>query len=78
MRIRETIRANQKMMGILFGVDVRTINEHLKKNDGCGELTREATIRNFRIVQTEGTRTVTRTIYNFNPDAIISVGYRVN
>ena len=38
----------------------------------------KATIREFRIVQTEGTRTVTRNIDHFNLDMIISVGYRVN
>jgi hypothetical protein len=43
-----------------------------------GELIDSATIRNFRIVQLEGTRQVTRNIDFYNLDAIISVGYRVN
>lgn len=74
----ETIWTSQKMMAILFGVDVRTISEHLKNIYETQELSREATIRNFRIVQNEGTRSVTRTIDHYNLDAIISVGYRVN
>jgi len=43
-----------------------------------GELSREPTIRKFRIVQTEGKREVTRNVDFYNLDAIISVGYRVN
>ncbi len=73
-----TIWTSQKMMAVLFGVDVRTISEHLKNLFETQELSRESTIRNFRIVQSEGMRTVTRTIDHYNLDAIISVGYRVN
>ncbi|MFA7103458.1 MAG: virulence RhuM family protein [Bacteroidales bacterium] len=36
------------------------------------------TIRKFRIVQTEGSRSVSREVDFYNLDAIISVGYRVN
>ena len=41
------------------------------------ELDPSATIRNFRIVQTESSRDVSRTIDHYNLDAIIAVGYRV-
>ncbi len=74
----ETIWLSQKLMGELFEVDVRTINEHLKNIYGQGEQTEEATIRKFRIVQIEGKREVNRTINFYNLEAIISVGYRVN
>ncbi len=74
----ETIWLSQKMMAELFSVDVRTINEHLQNIYDQQELVREATIRNFRIVQQEGSRKVNRNIDFFNLDAIISVGYRVN
>lgn len=37
----------------------------------------EATIRNFRIVQIEGTREIEREVSFYNLDVIISVGYRV-
>ena len=50
----ENIWLTQKMMSALYDVDVRTINEHIQKIYEDGELTDEATIRNFRIVQTEG------------------------
>lgn len=52
----ETVWLSQKLMAELFAVSVPTINEHLKNIYETGELTREATIRNFRIVQTEGER----------------------
>ena len=74
----ETVWLSQKLMASLFDVDVRTINEHLKNIYAQQELSTAATIRKFRIVQTEGSRQVTRQIDFYNLDAIISVGYRVN
>jgi hypothetical protein len=74
----ETFWLSQKKMAELFGVDVRTINEHLQNIFKTNELQAEATIRNFRIVQNEGGRQVTREIDFYNLDAIIAVGYRVN
>ena len=56
----ENIWLTQKMMATLYDVDVRTINEHIKKIYSDSELEEDATIRNFRIVQTEGSRQVTR------------------
>jgi len=41
-------------------------------------LTREATIRKFRTVQSEGNRDVSRNLEYYNLDAVISVGYRIN
>lgn len=74
----ETFWLNQKRLAELFGVDVRTISEHLQNVYRSGELAEAATIRKFRIVQAEGNRQVTREIEFYNLDAIISVGYRVN
>ncbi len=74
----ETVWLSQKLMAALFDVDVRTVNEHLKNVYEQGEVTPEATIRKFRIVQTEGKREVVRNVDFYNLDAIISVGYRVN
>jgi hypothetical protein len=74
----ETFWLSQRQMADLFGVDVRTINEHLRNIYASGELVEEATVRNFRIVRTEGSRTVSREIVHHSLDAIISVGYRVN
>ena len=74
----ENIWLSQKLMGILFDVDVKTINEHLKNIFNSGELQENSTIWKFQIVQTEGSREVNREISFYNLDAIISVGYRVN
>lgn len=74
----ETVWLTQKLMAELFAVDVRTVSEHLKNIYESGELAREATVRKFRTVQTEGRREVTRNVDFYNLDAIISVGYRVN
>lgn len=77
MRVEdETVLLTQKLIAELFGVDVRTINEHLKNIYAEGELTEEATIRKNRIVQKEETREVNRDVLFYNLDAIISVGYR--
>lgn len=74
----ETVWLSQKLMAELFAVDVRTISEHLKNIFETAEVQPEATVRKFRIVQTEGARQVTRNVDFYNLDAIISVGYRVN
>ena len=60
------------MMSSLYGVDVRTINDHIQKIYDDGELTKEATIRNFRIVQTEGARQVQRNVMHYNLQLIIN------
>lgn len=74
----ENIWLTQKMMAALYDVDVRTVNEHIKKIYADGELTEQATIRKFRIVQTEGTRQVIRELTHYNLQLIIAVGFKVN
>lgn len=76
--VKETVWLSQRQMAELFGKDVRTISEHIKTIYKSNELERDATIRNFRIVQMEGKRKIDRQIDHFNLDMIISVGYRVN
>ncbi len=73
----ESIWLTQTLIAELFQKDVRTINEHLANIYDEGELSREATIRQFRIVRTEGNRRVAREIEHYSLDAIIAVGYRV-
>ena len=74
----ENIWLTQKMMATLYDVDVRTINEHIKKIYLDSELEEDSTIRNFRIVQTEGSRQITRDIKHYNLQMIIAVGFKVN
>lgn len=74
----ETFWLTQKAMSELFGVDVTTINYHIKGIFDSKELTENSTIGIFPIVQTEGNRRVKRNVKYYNLDLIISVGYRVN
>lgn len=74
----ETLWLTQKTMSILFDVDIRTINEHLKNIYSQGEVDKNTTIRKNRIVQKEGNRNISREVFIYSLDAIISVGYRVN
>ena len=74
----ENIWLTQIMMATLYDVDVRTINEHIKKIYSDSELEEDSTIRNFRIVQTEGSRQVTRDTKHYNLQMIIAVGFKVN
>ena len=74
----EHIWLTQKMMAVLYDVDVRTVNEHIKKIFNDQELSEKATIRKFRIVQTEGSRQVTRDALHYNLNMIIAVGFKVN
>ena len=47
----ENIWLTQKMLATVYGVDVRTINYHIKKIFEDNELEENSTIRNFEIVQ---------------------------
>ncbi|MDR2109308.1 MAG: virulence RhuM family protein [Coriobacteriales bacterium] len=74
----ENIWLTQKMIAELYGVDVRTINEHIQNIFSDAELVEVATIRNFRIVQTEGNRRVSREIKHYSLQMIIAVGFKVD
>ena len=72
-----TVWLTQRLLADLYQVSVPTINEHLQHIFDEQELVPEATIRKFRIVQTEGSREVARLIDHYNLDVILAVGYRV-
>ena len=74
----ENIWLTQRLMAELYGVEIPTINEHIQKIYSDNELSEEATVRNFRIVQTEGTRQVAREVKHYNLQMIIAVGFKVN
>lgn len=71
----ETVWLTQKLMAVLFGVDIRTISEHLGNLFGGGELKEDSVIRKFRITAADGKNYNTQF---YNLDAIIAVGFRVN
>ena len=71
----ETIWLTQKMMAELFGVDVRTVSEHLQNIFKTAELQEDSAIRKIRTTASDGKAYDTQF---YDLDAIISVGYRVN
>lgn len=70
----ETVWLTQKQMAVLFGKDVRTVNEHIRNIFKEGELSEPSVIRKSRITASDG-KTYNATHYTL--DVIISVGYRV-
>ncbi|WP_335966848.1 virulence RhuM family protein [Galbibacter sp. PAP.153] len=73
----ETVWLTQKLMAELFQTSIPNINMHLKNIFDEGELEENRTIKEFLIVQQEGSREVKRKQVFYNLDAIISVGYRI-
>jgi len=73
----DTVWATEQQIMELFGKARRTIGEHIKNIYEEGELDKESTWREFRQVQKEGERKVSRKVSIYNLDVIISVGYRV-
>lgn len=71
----ESVWITQKMMGMLYDVNVRTVNEHLKKIFSDSELQEESVIRKFRITAADGKQYNTQ---HYHLNAIIAVGYKVN
>lgn len=74
----ENIWLTQKMLAAVYGIDVRTINYHIKKIFQDNELEENSTIRNFEIVQKEGTREVSRNVAHYNLQMIIAIGFKVD
>lgn len=67
----------QKALAELYQVKIPTINEHIKNIIADGELSEEATIRNYLIVQDEGERQVERETLHYSFEMILAIGYRV-
>ncbi len=73
--VDEDVWLTQKMMGVLYDVEINTINYHLKKVFSDSELEEDSVIRNFRITAKDGKNYNTK---HYNLSAIIAVGYKVN
>ncbi len=73
----ENIWLTQKMMATLYDVTVPAVNQHLKRIYSDNEMTREATIKKYLIVQTEGNRQVKREVDHYSLQAIIAVGFKI-
>lgn len=74
----ETVWLTQKMMAVLFQTTIPNINMHIKNIFSEGELDRKATIKDFLIVQKEGSREVSRSVDFYNLEVIVAVGFRVS
>lgn len=71
----ENIWLTQKMLAALYGVDVRTVNYHLKKVFADAELSEDSVIRNFRITAADGKN---YRALHYGIQAVIAVGFKVN
>ena len=74
----ESLWLTRMQMAELFGVTPQNITLHMRNVYKSGELEAGATSKESLLVQNEGGRRITRKVLNYNLDAIISVGYRVN
>lgn len=73
----ENLWLTQKMMATLYDVSVPAISQHLKRIYADNELEREATVKPYLMVQTEGERAVQRTVDHYSLQAIIAVGFKI-
>ena len=74
----ETVWLTQAQMVELFQTSKQNVSLHINNIYKEGELEKEATVKDYLTVQSEGTRTIHRRVKYYNLDMIISVGYRVN
>ena len=73
----QTVWLTQRHLADLYQTTVPNISQHLTAIYGECELAAEATVKRYLIVQTEGTRQVSRTVEHYSLDVILAVGYRV-
>lgn len=73
----ETLWLTQTQLCELYQTSKSNVSEHIKHIFEDGELSKDATVRKFRTVQSEGSRNVERVIEHYNLDMIIALGYRV-
>jgi hypothetical protein len=73
----ETVWLTQPSIAELFQTTVPNVSMHLRNVYEEGELSVEATLKDFLTVRQEGARQVSRNLDYYNLDAIISVGYRI-
>ncbi|WP_310568151.1 RhuM family protein [Hydrogenophaga sp.] len=73
----ENLWLTQKMMATLYDVSVPAISQHLKRIYADNELEREATVKPYLMVQTEGEREVRRSVDHYSLQAIIAVGFKI-
>lgn len=73
----ETLWLTQALIAELFQTTPQNVTLHLKAIFAEGELSEEATCKDYLQVRREGGREVTRTLRHYSLPAILAVGYRV-
>jgi hypothetical protein len=73
----ESIWLSQAQICELYGKAKSTISEHIKAIFEDEELPKNSTVRNFRTVQLEGKREISRDIEYYNLEMIIAIGFKV-
>ena len=73
----ETVWLNQAQLIDLFQTTKQNISLHVRNILAEGELSQEATVKDYLTVRTEGNRTVSRAVTHYNLDMIIAIGFRV-
>ena len=74
----ETVWLTQAQMVELFQTSKQNVSLHINNIYKEGELEKEATVKDYLTVQSEGARTIHHRVKYYNLDMIISVGYRIN
>ena len=73
----ENLWLTQKMMATLYDVSVPAISQHLKRIYADNELEREATVKQYLMVQTEREREVQRKVDHYSLQGIIAIGFKI-
>ena len=75
---KDTVWLSQIQMVELFETTKQNVSLHIQNIFHEGELQKEATVKDYLTVQSEGKRKVNRMGSFYSLDVIISVGYRAN
>jgi len=73
----ETVWLTQHLIAELYQTTPQNITIHIKAIYEDGELSEEATCKEYLQVRTEGERAVKRRLKHYNLDMILAIGYRV-
>lgn len=74
---QDTLWLTQAQIAELFQTTPQNVTLHLKAIFAEGELTEEATCKEYLQVRKEGKREVSRTLRHYRLEAILAIGYRV-
>ena len=72
-----TVWLSQNLIAELYQITKQTTGHHIRNIFEETELSPDATVRQYLTVQTEGSRSVQRSIDFYNLDMILAIGYRV-